>query len=68
MPTVKLRSTGVAAANDALPAWVARIVQVPCATNVTVPPLTVHVTNVNEAKATGNAEDAVALTVNGATP
>jgi hypothetical protein len=32
---------------------------------VTVAPLAVHVDNVNEAKATGKAEEAVALTLNG---
>ena len=65
MLTVKLRSTGAAAANNALPVWVARIVQVPWATKVTVAPLAVHVDNINEAKATGKAEEAVALTLNG---
>jgi hypothetical protein len=44
------------------------MVQVPAATMVTALPLTVHTASVNDAKLTGNPEDAFALTVNGGTP
>ncbi len=68
MLTPKLRVTAVAAAKKLLPAWVASIEQVPCATNVTVLPETVQTVVVVDAKLTASPEVAVALTVNGAAP
>src|SRR5438445_4147884 len=50
------------------PACVARMVQVPTATSVTVEPDTVQTEVVCELKLTGKPELAVALTVNGALP
>ena len=44
------------------------MVQVPTATSVTVLPLTAHTGAVSDANVTGNPDDAVALTVNGAAP
>ena len=49
----------------ALPAWAARMMQVPVATKVTLVPATVHTGVVSEEKLTANPDDAVALTVNG---
>lgn len=49
----------------ALPACVARIVQVPVVTDLTVLPLTVQTALVSEAKLTGKPDDAVALTLKG---
>ena len=49
----------------ALPAWDARMVQMPIATKVTLVPATVHTGGVSDAKLTVNPDDAVALTVNG---
>jgi hypothetical protein len=66
--TLKLCVTGVAAAQLALPACEALIVQVPTATSVTVAPDTVQTVVVVEVKLTARPEDAVALTVNGAVP
>ena len=66
--TWKLWLTGVAAAQLALPAWVAWMVQVPAATSVTVVPETPHTFVVCELKLTVKPEEAVALTVNGAEP
>lgn len=48
-----------------LPAWLARMEQVPLATIVTVLPDMVHTEEVVDAKLTGRPEEAVALTVNG---
>jgi hypothetical protein len=50
------------------PACAARMVQVPAALIVTVLPLTVHTVVVVDAKVTASPEEAVAFTVNGATP
>jgi len=66
--TWKLWLTGVAAAQLVLPTCVARLVQVPAATSVTVEPDTVHTAGVVEPKLTVRPEDAVALTANGAVP
>jgi hypothetical protein len=66
--TWKLWFTGVAASQLELPAWVAWIVQVPTATNVTVPAETVHTRVFCELKPTLSPELAVALTANGAVP
>ncbi len=49
-----------------MPVCEARIVQVPIATSVTVLPLTVQTAVVSDEKLTGNPEDAVADTLNGA--
>ena len=50
----------------ALPGCVAWIVQVPVVSSVTVLPLTVQTADVSDAKLTGKPDDAVALTLNGA--
>jgi hypothetical protein len=63
--TVKLRLTGVAAAQFVLPAWVAWRLQVPAVSSVTELPDTVHTVGVVEARFTAKLELAVALTVNG---
>ena len=55
----------MAAFQLALPAWLALIVQVPTATNVTVVPETVQMLVVAEVKATVRPEEAVALRVIG---
>ena len=52
----------------ALPLCVARMVQVPAATKVTVEPLTVQRGVVTEAKATGSPEVAVATRAKGTSP
>src|SRR5258708_749637 len=65
LDTVKLRVTGVAAAQFVLPAWVAWMLQVPAVTSVMEFPDTVHTVGVVEARLTGKPELAVALTVNG---
>lgn len=56
------------AAQLALPACEALIVQVPTAARVTVPPETLHTAAVVEAKVTARPEVAVALTGKGAVP
>jgi NADPH-dependent 7-cyano-7-deazaguanine reductase QueF-like protein len=66
--TLKLSLTGVAAEYEVFPTWVAWIVQVPTATNVTVDPDIVQIVEVCELKLTGRPEVAVALTANGAEP
>src|ERR1035438_8509896 len=66
--TWKLRLTGVAAAQLALPACVAWMVQVPTATSVTFVPDTVHTGAVCELKLTVKPELAMAMSVNGAVP
>ena len=66
--TWKLCVTGVAAAQFALPACEALMVQVPTFTSVTVEPETVQTVLVVEANLTVSPELAVALTVNGAVP
>lgn len=66
--TVKLWSTGVAAAKPVLPACEAWIVQVPAVNSFTVPAATVHTGNVVEVKVTARPEDAVALNAKGAVP
>jgi hypothetical protein len=58
--TVKLCDTGVAAAQEALPACEARIVQVPAVANEAVVPCTAQTLAVSEAKLTGKPELAVA--------
>ena len=63
--TLKLRLTGVAAAKLEFPAWVAWMVQVPSAMNMTAVPDTVQTDCVVEVKVTGSPEVAVALTVIG---
>ncbi len=63
---VKLRSTGLAGFQSPSPAWLAVMVQMPAPVIVTVEPATSQAPEaVNE---TGSPEDAVALTVNGASP
>jgi len=62
----KLWFTGVAAAQLALPAWVAWIVHVPTPTSVTAAADTVQTDGVVEAMLTARPELAVALTANGA--
>ncbi len=47
------------------PGWLAAMVQVPAVRNVPVVPETVHTALVDEAKATGKFEVAVALSVKG---
>ncbi|MDH4050271.1 MAG: hypothetical protein OEU93_01750 [Rubrivivax sp.] len=66
--TVKLRVTGVAAAYVALPDWLAVTVQVPSATRVSVPPLTVQTAGVEDAKLTASPDDAVADKAKGGVP
>lgn len=66
--TWKLWFTGAAAAQLALPACAALMVQAPAAASVTVAPDTVHTAGVVDPKLTARPEDAVALTVNGAVP
>ena len=66
--TWKLWLTGVAAAQLALPAWVAWMVQAPVASSVTVVPETPHTFVVWELKLTARPEEAVAATENGAEP
>jgi hypothetical protein len=61
--TVKLWDTGVAAAQEPLPACKAWIMQVPAVANVAVVPLTVHTLVVCEAKLTARPELAVANSV-----
>jgi hypothetical protein len=61
--TVKLRVTGVAAAQSLLPFWVAWMVHVPAMVNVAVVPLTVQTAMVWELKPTVRPEVAVALSV-----
>ena len=63
--TVKLRETGVAAAQVPLPAWEAWIVQVPAVRNEAVVPLTVQTLVVCEAKLTAKPEVAVADSASG---
>lgn len=63
--TWKLRITGVAALKLPFPACVARIEQVPGVTSVTAAPLTVQTPVVNEAKLTGNPDEAAALSWKG---
>src|SRR5579875_409720 len=66
--TMKDCDTCGAALNAAPPAWLASIMQVPAATNVTVPPVvTVHTLGEPDEKLTGNPDDAVAVNV-GAVP
>ncbi len=68
LATVKVRSTLGAAFQVALPPWLARIVQSPAPTIVTVVAATVQTPVVSEPNETGRPEVAVALTVNGALP
>ena len=60
--------TGVAAANPALPAWLAVILHVPAATSVTVLPLTVQMLAVFDVKLTARPELALATSAGAAVP
>lgn len=66
--TVKVRVTAVAAVNEALPAWLAVMPQVPVATRVSAVPLTVQMVGVVDAKLTASPELLVALKAGAATP
>src|SRR3954468_1727097 len=58
--TVKERVTVGAAFQSSLPAWLASIVQVPCASRVTVVPTTEHTSGVSDVKLTGRPDEALA--------
>lgn len=66
--TVKLRTTDVAAAKVALPAWLAVIVQVPADASVSVVPLTVHTGSVLDVSVTARPELELATKAGGAVP
>jgi hypothetical protein len=60
--------TTAAAANVALPGWLAVTVQVPAATSVMLVPLTVHTLGVVDANVTVKPDDAVADSAGGVVP
>jgi hypothetical protein len=58
----------VAAANEALPDWLALMVQVPAVSKLNAVPLTLHTLGVVDANATLKPDDAVAAKAAGAAP
>lgn len=66
--TVKVLITGGAAAKTALPGWLAVMLQLPAANNVTVLPLTVQTAVVVDVNDTVRPEVALATSAGGATP